>query len=52
MCEPCKLTSLHMPYRVYEKAKEVAKEKKLSVNKLVRIAIEDYLKREGVLLEK
>ena len=55
MSEPSKMFSVLMPYRVYEQAKGVAKEKDLSVNRLMRLAIEEFLKRHekaGVSLEK
>lgn len=52
MSEPCKLTTIHMPYRLHEKLRFFAKEKELSVNRVIRNAIEEFLKREGLLLEK
>lgn len=45
MSEPTKLFSVQMPYRVFEKVKGVAKREDLSVNRLMRLAVDEFLER-------
>ncbi len=45
--EPCKMFTLVMPFRVYERLKVMAKEHETSVGNLARKGIDLLLKSEG-----
>lgn len=45
MGEPSKLFSVQMPYRIFERVKGVAKKEDLSVNRLMRLAVDEFLER-------
>lgn len=49
MSEPSKLFSVQMPYRIFERVKIVARRNDLSVNRLVRLAVEEFLEKHETM---
>ncbi len=44
MSEPLKMLTVVMPYKTYEMVKKVAKEADISAGKIIRLAIDSFLK--------
>ncbi|MBI5447823.1 MAG: hypothetical protein HY939_03735 [Gammaproteobacteria bacterium] len=44
MSEPCKMFSVVMPYRIFEQLRDVAQQRELSVGRVIRLAVEIFLK--------
>jgi len=48
MSEPCKMFSVVLPYKTFEKLKTVAKEHDVSVGRTIRDAVDSFLKNPEI----